>query len=157
MGRVSVSTTKSMAEQYKEDYEGTSGYQLVVFSDPQRADPADGYGAAEVLCVATDDAQVGIGGTFEVPTEGKLVKDTGLTFRGEITTSGTPTWACLCQVGDDLSQASTTAFRHDMTVGTYEDIPLPDIRRESETMISGNEFKVNKLTLLFPESVDDLN
>jgi len=156
MGKASVSILKNQAAQYKEDLEGASGYKIVFFTDPQRADPSDGYGAATLLCTMTDDAQVGIGGTFEVPVEGKLVKSTSLVFKGLIGTTGTPTWACLCEVGDDLSAASTTAFRHDFTVGTYEDIPLKDIRRESAVMTSGNYAQLYKINLTFPQSVSDL-
>jgi hypothetical protein len=156
MGIVSVSTTLELAKKYKELYEGASGFQLVFFTAPQRALPSDGYGAATVLATLTDDAQVGVGGTFETPVEGRLVKAVTLTFRGVAVATGTPTWACLCQVGDDLSVVSTTTYRHDFTVGTYEAIPLTDIRRESEIIIAGNEVKLSKMTLLFPASVSEL-
>jgi hypothetical protein len=156
MSRVSVAVTKSLAGQYKGDMEGASGYKVEFFSDPPRADPSDASGAAVKLVTLTDDAQVGIGGTFEVPIEGKLIKATSLILRGTNVATDIPTWACLCEVGDDLSAASATAFRHDFTVGTYEDAPLPDIRRETALITINNETKLNKVILLFPESVSDL-
>lgn len=156
MGTISESIAKSLAGQYKEDTEGTSGYKVVFFTTPQRAKPSDGYGAATLLCTCTDDAQVGIGGTFEIPVEGKLLKATSLILRGINLATDIPTWACLCEVGDDLSAVNTTAYRHDFTVGTYEDDPLPDIRRETALMTIGNETKLNKVVLIFPKSVSDL-
>lgn len=156
MGKASVSLVKSLAGKYKENLEGASGYKFVFFTAPQRAEPSDGSGAATLLCTLTDNAQVGIGGTFEVPVEGKLVKDTALIFRGENVATGVATWGCLCEVGDDLSAASTTAYRHDFTVGTYEEIPLKDVRMETTSIVIGSETKLNKVALLLPQSVTDL-
>lgn len=154
MGTISTSIAKGLAEKYKEQLEGASGYKVVIFAGVKRAKTSDGYGAAQIICTLTDDAQVGIGGTFEAPTDGTLYKATSLVFRGVnlISPSAVATWACLCEVGDDLSAISATAFRHDMTVGTYLANPLPDIRMEDTLRVFNNETKLNVINLIFPEN-----
>jgi hypothetical protein len=137
------------------NYIGTtySGYCIKIYTSPEPAHPEDSIGAATLLGTITNDAQPGVGLTWEPAAGGVLAKLTSEVWRGIYAAAGDKAWIRICPLSD-TGEASTTIHRIQMSVS---DTPgAADVFFQYIAAAIGAEQKITFCNLVLPESAVSL-
>lgn len=138
------------------DYVGTtySGYCIKIYTSPEPEHPEDSIGAAVLLGTITNDAQPGVGLTWETAADGVITKLTSEVWRGIYAAAGNKAWCRICPLSD-TGEASTTIHRIQMSISNIPGAADAFVQYIAATI--GAEQKITYCNLTLPESAITLS